>query len=92
MKRMDLEVSDSFETGTGCTNSEGFSDVHILLAEDNDINQMVVADMLEKAGICVDIAENGLEAVEAVKKKRYDAVLMDVQMPVMDGNEATKAI
>ena len=66
--------------------------IHILLAEDNDINQMVVADILERAGICVDIAENGLEAIEAVKKKRYDAVLMDLQMPVMDGYESTKAI
>ena len=64
----------------------------LVLVEDNEINQMVAVDILESTGASVDIAENGLEAVEAVKKKRFDVVLMDVQMPEMDGYEATKAI
>jgi signal transduction histidine kinase/CheY-like chemotaxis protein len=64
----------------------------ILLVEDNDINQQVAQEMLENAGFVVDIAENGLIAIEAVEKKPYDLVLMDIQMPVMDGYEATKEL
>ena len=77
---------------TSLIGTETFSGVHILLVEDNDINQMVVSDILKRKEICVDNAENGLEAIEALKKKRYDAVLMDVQMPRMDGIEATRVI
>ena len=64
----------------------------ILLAEDNIVNQKVTAGMLEKLGIGVDIAENGQEAINAMKKKKYDLVIMDVQMPVMDGITATQKI
>jgi two-component system sensor histidine kinase/response regulator len=64
----------------------------LLLVEDNVINQQVAAEILQGAGVTVDIANNGLEAVRSVRAKRYDAVLMDVQMPVMDGLQATEAI
>jgi CheY-like chemotaxis protein len=64
----------------------------VLLVEDNEINQQVAKEILEGAGFLVSLADNGKAAVQAVQKDRYDAVLMDVQMPVMDGYEATKAI
>ena len=64
----------------------------ILVVEDNEINQQVAREILEGAGLVVAIANNGREAVDAVKKNRYDAVLMDVQMPVMDGYAATREI
>jgi len=65
---------------------------HVLLVEDNPVNQQVAARMLEKMGHRVDVAGNGLEAVVAVREIPYDAVLMDCQMPEMDGYDATRAI
>lgn len=64
----------------------------ILVAEDNHINAQVVVTYLEKAGHHADVAANGMEAVEAVRRHPYDLVLMDVQMPELDGFGATKAI
>ena len=64
----------------------------ILLAEDNEINQQIAREILEGAGFLVDIANNGAEAVNMVSRKQYDLVLMDVQMPEMDGHEATMRI
>ncbi|MBF0118336.1 MAG: response regulator [Desulfobacterales bacterium] len=64
----------------------------ILLVEDNSINQQVAKEILENAGMVVDIAGNGEKAVWAVSTSNYDAVLMDVEMPVMDGYQATKLI
>jgi signal transduction histidine kinase/CheY-like chemotaxis protein len=65
---------------------------HLLLVEDNAINQQVVQELLEKAGVTATIANNGQEAVEAVEKDAFDGILMDLQMPVMDGFEATQII
>jgi len=65
---------------------------NILLAEDNAVNQRLAVRILEKYHHTVTVANNGLEALEAIKKKRYDVVLMDVQMPVMGGFEATGKI
>ena len=67
-------------------------EIRILLAEDNKINQKVVEKMAEKAGYLIDVVDNGTLAIEAVGNKKYDLILMDVQMPEMDGFEATKAI
>ena len=64
----------------------------ILLVEDNEINQQVAQEILAGAGFIVDIANNGKEGVEMVMASAYDVVLMDVQMPVMDGYEATRNI
>ncbi|MBY0429957.1 MAG: response regulator, partial [Rhodospirillales bacterium] len=64
----------------------------VLLAEDNLTNQRVARRVLEKAGYSVDVANNGVEAVEAVRQQDYDLVLMDVQMPELDGMAATAAI
>jgi signal transduction histidine kinase/CheY-like chemotaxis protein len=65
---------------------------HVLLVEDNEINQQVAREILVGAGLNVTVANNGQEAVNAVKQDPYDAVLMDIQMPVMDGYEATRKI
>ncbi|MBL4613960.1 MAG: PAS domain S-box protein, partial [Magnetovibrio sp.] len=66
--------------------------LRILLAEDNPTNRMVAQSMLVKAGHHVDTAANGIEAVEAVQQRPYDAVLMDISMPEMDGIQATARI
>ncbi len=65
---------------------------HILVTEDNVTNQVLARAMLEKSGITVTIAEDGEIAVEALQNQTFDAVLMDIQMPKMDGFEATKQI
>lgn len=64
----------------------------VLVVEDDPVNQMVTSQLLTRAGILVDIAGNGHEALAALQEKTYDAVLMDVIMPKMDGLTATKAI
>jgi signal transduction histidine kinase/DNA-binding LytR/AlgR family response regulator len=69
-----------------------FAGLKILLVEDNDVNLMIAREMLVLSGIEVDTAGNGVEAIQKIQGKKYDAVLMDIQMPVMDGVEAVKRI
>jgi len=69
-----------------------YQEVRLLVAEDNPMNQKLAVTLLKKAGYSVDAVENGRTAIEALKRTAYDLVFMDVQMPEMDGFEATKAI
>ncbi len=64
----------------------------VLLVEDNKINQLVTQELLKKAGYTIDIANNGQEALDILAKKEFDLILMDIQMPVMDGFTATRNI
>jgi len=74
------------------TDLEAIRGAQILLAEDNVFNQEVACEMLEQAGAKVTVADNGKEALECLHKARFDCVLMDMQMPEMDGLEATRLI
>ena len=74
------------------SSQRGMNGVKILLVEDNRINQQVAMEILINAGAVVNLANNGQEAVAAASEKPYDLILMDVQMPVMDGYEATALI
>jgi PAS domain S-box-containing protein len=67
-------------------------DFSVLVAEDDKVNQMVISRMLKEQGCSVDIANNGIEAIDMHSKKTYDVILMDIQMPELDGIEATRAI
>jgi signal transduction histidine kinase/DNA-binding response OmpR family regulator len=72
--------------------SASASTLRILLAEDNPVNQKVALLVLEKLGYRADVASNGLEAIAALERRQYDAVLMDVQMPELDGLDAARQI
>ncbi|MBF0368762.1 MAG: transporter substrate-binding domain-containing protein [Magnetococcales bacterium] len=71
---------------------ETIAGARILLVEDNEVNQQVASELLEQAQFVITIANNGQEGVDWVKRESFDAVLMDIQMPVMDGYEASRTI
>jgi PAS domain S-box-containing protein len=71
---------------------ESISGMKVLIAEDVDINQLVIKKHMQKFGFVADFAENGKIALEKLKQSKYDIILMDMQMPVMDGYEAIRAI
>ena len=87
----DLEATETVEAGLSF-DIERMRGARVLLVEDNEINQEVAIGQLEEAEVFVDLAENGAEAVRMVRENDYDVVLMDMQMPVMDGIEATRIL
>ncbi len=91
-KKYDEGYNTNIESGNGNVKLKNLKGIKILVAEDNKINQRVVTKTLERWGATVSLAENGKIAVEMLAVKPYDLVLMDIQMPEMDGLEATKYI
>ncbi len=67
-------------------------DARVLLVEDNELNQEVVLELLAQTGVMVDVADNGIDAIVRARGRRYDLILMDIQMPLLDGLEATRQI
>jgi two-component system CheB/CheR fusion protein len=88
----DLQVEQHAESGRIQPVAWAGKPLHILLAEDNDINCGLFEEMLKKIGHTAEIARNGREAVGKWEQKGFDIILMDVQMPVLDGIEATRLI
>ena len=66
-----------------------FNQLKILIAEDNQLNQMLIKAILDKESIQYDLAENGVQVLEKLKSAHFDLILMDIQMPIMDGINAT---
>jgi PAS domain S-box-containing protein len=87
-----FEKSESIIKKIDTKTTDPLQGAKVLLVEDNKINQLVAVELLKMLGIDVSIANNGVEAIDAVKAKDFDLILMDIQMPVMDGLSATQEI
>jgi len=85
-------ISSIEEINVGHDQQQRMDPVRILVVDDNEINQVVACKFLEKLGCATYTANNGREAIEALKQRDYDAVLMDCEMPEMDGFTATRLI
>ncbi|MBF0381747.1 MAG: response regulator [Magnetococcales bacterium] len=85
-------IKDSIKNNDNKEEMQNLSGARVLVVEDNEINQQVATELLEQANVTVLIANNGQEGIDTIKKEQLDAVLMDVQMPIMDGLTATKII
>jgi PAS domain S-box-containing protein len=81
-----------FSAASPLTIASHVNNNHVLFVDDNEVNRLLGVTLLEHAGYTVETAEDGLQAIEAVKRRRFGAVFMDVQMPNMNGIEATKVI
>ncbi len=86
------DIAGAARTPQIASHRDSLKNINLLLVEDNDINRLYATSILKTWGCRVEPAENGYVAVEKIKNTDFDIVLMDVQMPVMDGFEATKAI
>ncbi len=86
------QLADDQYPALEATNDTTNRSLRVLLAEDNKVNQIVTIGMLQELGHEVTVAENGIDAIETFKKRSFDLVFMDCQMPEMDGFEATRSI
>ena len=85
-------ISQSSPKNAKALKAVNASQLFVLLVEDNDINRLYAKSILKNWQCYTDTAENGLVAIEMIKNQDYDVILMDIQMPVMDGYETTKAV
>jgi CheY-like chemotaxis protein len=96
MKPENINIKEKSDQKTSalrhCTYIKHNKDIHILLVEDNILNQQVALRMLQSEGYSMVVVNNGREALDALKKQYFDLILMDIQMPEMDGIEATQTI
>jgi len=96
MQALGKEIQNVFRAGRKKEQSNeelsAISGARLLLVEDNEINQQVAQEILQGAGLIVTVVNNGQEGVDAARQNQYDAILMDIQMPVMDGYTATREI
>ncbi len=88
----EIKMTESSQLTTVTDESQAFCGQHVLVVEDHPINQQMVTAQLEKMGLNVSLANNGEEGVARVKSESFDLILMDIQMPVMDGYRATEEI
>jgi len=92
MQGLGGEPQGNLSIAHASTTVDGLAGLRVLLVEDNDINQQVASELLASAGISFEIASDGQSAVDKIDLDRHDLVLMDCQMPVMDGFEATRRL